>query len=80
MFGEMSFNKRYSFLLGLDFYVSKVVSTHRTGTHPEQPLPTSHKGIPFIVGVATGIATHGCAMSGCVASFLECFFGELGEE
>ena len=29
---------------------SKVVSTHRTGTHPEQPLPTEHKGIPFIVG------------------------------
>ena len=32
---------------------SKVVSTHRTGTHPEQPpkpLPTGYKGIPFIVG------------------------------
>ena len=29
---------------------SRVVSTHRTGTHPEQPLPTGYKGIPFIVG------------------------------
>ena len=29
---------------------SKVVSTHRTGTHPEQPLPTGYKGIPFIIG------------------------------
>ena len=29
---------------------SKVVSTHRTGTHPKQPLPTGYKRIPFIVG------------------------------
>ena len=28
----------------------KVVSTHRTGTHPEQPEPTGYNGIPFIVG------------------------------
>ena len=26
---------------------SKVVSTHRTGTHPEQPLPTGYKGNLF---------------------------------
>ena len=32
----------------MDF--SKVVSTHRTGTHPEQPLPTGYNGIPVIVG------------------------------
>ena len=23
---------------------------HTFGTHPEQPLPTGYKGIPFIVG------------------------------
>ena len=36
---------------------SKVVSTHRTGTHPEtQPLPTGQKNWDpgFIVGVAGG--------------------------
>ncbi len=31
-------------------HLSKVVSTHRTGTHPEQPLPTGYNRIPFIVG------------------------------
>ena len=30
--------------------ISKVVSTHRTGTHPEQPLPTGYNGIPCIIG------------------------------
>ena len=29
---------------------SKVVSPHLKGTHPEQPLPTGYKGVPFIVG------------------------------
>ena len=47
---------------------SKVVSTHRTGTHPEQPLPTGYEGIPFMVvfwGFAWGV------LSGCVVIFLE---------
>ena len=38
---------------------SKVVSTHRTGTHPEQPLPTGYNGVPFIVG-KRGIAEGVC--------------------
>ena len=42
---------------------------HTFGTHPEQPLPTGHKGIPFIVGYGDCL---GCAISGCVVSFLEC--------
>ena len=49
---------------------SKVVSTHRTGTHPEQPLPTGYKGIPFIIGdrgIAWGVPW------GCVAIFLDKF-------
>ena len=37
-------------VVGWETLVSKVVSTHRTGTHPEQPLPTGYMGIPFIVG------------------------------
>ena len=42
---------------------SKVVSTHLTGTHPEQPLPTSYNGIPFIVGFAGDCL--GCALGVC---------------
>ena len=42
----------YIFFLGMSlFSVSKVASTHRNATHPEQPLPTSYQGIPSIVGV-----------------------------
>ena len=41
---------------------SKVVSTHRTGTHPEQPLPTGYNGIPFIVGQGDCL---GCALGVC---------------
>ena len=37
---------------------------HTFGTHPEQPLPTGYKGIPFIVG--QGDCRLGCAISGCV--------------
>ena len=40
----------------------KVVSTHRTGTHPEQPLPTGYKGIPFIIGYGDCL---GCALGVC---------------
>ena len=43
-----------SYIFFLDMYlfsVSKVASTHLNATHPEQPLPTSHQGIPSIVGV-----------------------------
>ena len=29
---------------------SKVGHHHTFGTHPEQPLPTGYKGIPFIIG------------------------------
>ena len=50
---------------------SKVVSTHRTGTHPEQPLPIGCKGNPFIVG-ARGIAWG--VLQGCVVSFLDSLF------
>ena len=45
-------------------FLSKVVSTHRTGTHPEQPLPTGYKGIPFIVG-EWGIAERVCDIGVC---------------
>ena len=41
---------------------SKVVSTHRTGTHPKQPLPTGYKGIPFIIGYGDCL---GCALGVC---------------
>ena len=34
---------------GKDGRESKGNWTHRTGTHPEQPLPTGYKGIPFIM-------------------------------
>ena len=46
---------------------SKVVSTHRTGTHPEQPLPTGYNGIPFIVGqgIAWGVLYVCCNFLGC---------------
>ena len=44
--------------------VSKVVSTHPTGTHPEQPLPTGYNGIPFIVG-ERGIAERVCDIGVC---------------
>ena len=36
--------------MAIEIPPSKVVSTHRTGTHPKQPLPTGYKGIPFIIG------------------------------
>ena len=42
--------------------MSKVVSTHRTGTHPKQPLPTGYNGIPFIVGQGDCL---GCALGVC---------------
>ena len=42
--------------------LSKVVSTHRTGTHPEQPVPTGCKGNPFIVGYGDCL---GCAPGVC---------------
>ena len=48
--------------------MSKVVSTHQTGTHPGQPLPTGYKGIPFIIG-ERGIAWG--VLWGCVAIFLD---------
>ena len=32
---------------------------HTFGTHPEQPLPTGYKGIPFIIGVAGGLPFPG---------------------
>ena len=51
-----------------------VVSTHRTGPHPEQPLPISCKGNPFIVG-ARGIAWG--VLQGCVVSFLDSLFRVL---
>ena len=58
--------RRADFIL-LNF---KVVSTHRTGTHPEQPLPTGYKGIPFMLG-ERGIADWVCEGLGVwhVASF-----------
>ena len=37
---------------------------HTFGAHPEQPLPTGYKGIPFIVG-ERGIAEMGDMISGC---------------
>ena len=49
---------------------SKVVSTHRTGTHPEKPLPTCYKGIPFIVG-ERGIAERVCDIRVCCNSLKE---------
>ena len=42
---------------------------HTFGTHPEQPLPTGCKGIPFILG-ERGIAEQG-VLYGCVAIFLD---------
>ena len=33
--------------------------THRTGTHPEQPLPTGYKS-GFIIGVAGGLPGMWC--------------------
>ena len=47
---ESKVPSNYSLKETIDWDNSKVVSTHRTGTHPEQPLPTGHKEIPFIVG------------------------------
>ena len=35
---------------------------HTFGTHPEQPLPTGYKGIPFIVGQGDFL---GCALGVC---------------
>ena len=52
---------------------SKAVSTHRTGTHPEQPLPTSYNGIPFIVGFA-GVCSRGVLQFSWIGSlqFVHC--------
>ena len=52
---------------------SKVVSTHRTGTHPEnQPLPTGYNsGIPIHNWRTGGISPGVCEPSGCVIIFLE---------
>ncbi len=36
---------------------------HTFETHPEQPLPTGYKGIPFIVGQGDCL---GCALGVCV--------------
>ena len=56
------------------FHNSKVVSTHRTGTHTlSQPLPTGYvSGIPFIVGrgSAPGVLYR------CAVIFLEECFGD----
>ena len=60
-------------------YVSKVVSTHRTEAHPEQPLPTGYNGIPFIVGNFGLAGCLGCAISVCVVTFLDCCFGKMFE-
>ncbi len=35
---------------------------HTFGTHPEQPLPTGYKGIPFIIGYGDCL---GCALGMC---------------
>ena len=66
----------------LKWSTSRVVPTHRTGTHPEQPLPMfqhtfgthpeqplprGYEGIPFIVGVSGDCL--GCALGLC-CSFL----------
>ena len=41
---------------------SKVVSTHLTRTHPEQPLPTGYNGIPFIVGQGDCLVCSMCVV------------------
>ncbi len=51
------------FLNHQQYLLSTVVSAHRTGTHPKQPLPTGYNGIPFIVG------QWDCL--GCVVIFLD---------
>ena len=40
--------------------LSKVVATHRTGTHPEQPLPTGYKRGSFhSLGGMSGVCSRG---------------------
>ena len=59
------------FLQGV-LLVSKVVSTHRTGTHPEKNLlPTGYKPGLLSLLALPGMAGFGCAISGCVVTFLE---------
>ena len=53
-------------------HISKVVSTHRNETNPEQPLPTGDfsRDSGFLIGVAGGVAERVCDIGG-VLEFID---------